>query len=259
MDDSAAPLDPPPEGVTRYFHLPHSVGLAGGRNFGLRHVDSEYVVICDDDMVFGRRTDLRKMLSTLETTRFDLVSCKWMDHDPWTSVRLGCKRFEGAAEIVDGNLVRRLGVSRGRLDGLPVFDVVSNFFMTRVERLGEDPWDARLNFLEHVEFFIVLKERGLLCTRLADVVVYHHPQFPPHYYDIRMKRTPYLDVWRQERGFDRKVFVGRWFTRWDRLVHYFPSLVAYAVRHALRLVARRRHLQVSGDLANDRSRAPGGR
>ena len=60
----------------------------------------------------------------------------------------------GTAEIVEGDLVRHLGVARGRVDGLPVYDVVPNFFMARVERLGPDPWNARLNFMEHVEFFL---------------------------------------------------------------------------------------------------------
>jgi glycosyltransferase involved in cell wall biosynthesis len=240
VDDSASPLDPIPEGVTRYFHLPYnSVGLAGGRNFGLRQVETKYVVICEDDMVLGRKTDLHKMLHVLETTRFDIVSCRMMDHDPWRSIRLGRRRYEGTVEMVDGNLVRRLGVASDRVDGLPVFDVVANFFMASVERLGDEPWDARLNFLEHNEFFIAMKERGLLCTSLPDVVVYHHPQLPSHYYDVRVNRTPYLDVWRQERGFDRKIFVGRWFSRRDRVLYYYPGLAAYAVRRALRLVARR--------------------
>jgi glycosyltransferase involved in cell wall biosynthesis len=236
VDDSASPLEPIPIGVTHYFHLPYdSLGLAGGRNFGLRRVETPYVVICEDDMVFGRKTDLHKMLRVLDTTRFDIVSCRMMDHDPWRSIRLGRRRYEGTVEMIDGNLVRRLGVARDRIDGLPVFDLVPNFFMAPVERLGEEPWDERLNFMEHVEFFIVMKERGLLCTSLPDVVVYHHPQLPPHYYDIRMNRKPYLDMWREERGFERKIFVGRWFTRRDRARYYYPGLAAYLARRGLRL------------------------
>jgi glycosyltransferase involved in cell wall biosynthesis len=242
VDDSAEPLDPVADGVTRYLHQPHnSLGLAGGRNFGLRHVETKYVVVCDDDMVFGRKTDLRKMLRVLETTRFDIVSCRWLDHDPWRSIRLGHKRFEGAVEIVDGDLVRRLGVVREQVDGLPAFDVVANFFVARVDRLGTDPWNARLNFMEHAEFFIAMKERGLLCTSLPDVVVYHHPKFPPHYYDVRTREAPYFDLWRQERGFEHKVFVGRWFSRRDRALYYYPGLAAYLARRALQRATGRRH------------------
>ena len=120
VDDSAAPLDPKPEGVTRYVHEAHdSLGLAGGRNLGLRLVETEYVVVCDDDMVFGDKTDLRRMLDALRTTRFDIVSCRWLDHDPWRDIPLGHSRLAGTAEIVGDDLVRRLGVSNGRMDGLP--------------------------------------------------------------------------------------------------------------------------------------------
>ena len=239
VDDSASPLEVIPADV-RYFHLPYdSVGLSGGRNFGLRHVETEYVVICDDDMVFGPKTDLGRMLHVLGTTRFDLVSCRWMDHDPWRSIRQGRSRIEGTAELVDGDLVRRLGVSRERVDGLPVYDVLPNFFMASVERLGDEPWNERLKLIEHVEFFMAMRDRGLLGTRLPDVVIYHHPQLPPHYYDIRMNVKPYHDVWRQERGFERKIYVGRWYTRRDRIRYYYPSLAGYAVRNAPRILARR--------------------
>ena len=98
VDDSEQPLDAVPEGITRYRHLPfNSLGVSAGRNFGLRHVETEYVLVCDDDMVFGRRTDLGAMLRALTSTRFDLVSCMWMDHEPWRSIRRGLRRVRGHA------------------------------------------------------------------------------------------------------------------------------------------------------------------
>lgn len=35
-------------------------------------------LVSDDDMVFGRQTDLGKLLATLETTSFDIVSRGWL-------------------------------------------------------------------------------------------------------------------------------------------------------------------------------------
>jgi hypothetical protein len=235
VDDSASPLDPVPEGVTRYFHLPYdSAGHGGGRNFGLRHVETDYVLFCDDDMVFGRKTDLRKMLRALETTRFDVVSCSWMDHDPWTGVRLGANRFEGTLEIADGVLVHRYGATRGTIDGLPVFDVVHQFFMARRGRLGDDPWDPEVRFVEHAELFLSFKERGLLCTRLADVAVYHYPSRPVGYKEIHEAREPYVDAWFRKRGLERREFHGRQFRPVDRIVHVWPSSAAYQARRAAR-------------------------
>jgi len=234
VDDSAAPLDPVPPGIS-YLHEPHnSLGIAGGRNFGLRHVETEFVLICDDDMVFVPDTDLRKMLRVVETTRFDIVACRVLDHDPWRDIPLGHSRFEGTAEIVGHDVVRRLGASSGTLDGLPIYDVVAQFFVAGVDRLGPDPWDARLNLQEHVEFFLVMKERGLLSTRLSDVVVEHHPRLPQHYYDSRHGQRAHYDLlWQEQRGIERKVFVGRPFTRRDRIIIYYPALVRFLARRAL--------------------------
>ena len=74
MDDSREPLDPVPDGISRYLHEPYnSLGSGPGRNFALRHAETEYVLFSDDDMVFGRKTDVGRMLRALETTAFDVV------------------------------------------------------------------------------------------------------------------------------------------------------------------------------------------
>jgi len=240
VDDSAEPLEPVPAGITRYWHLPFdSLGVSAGRNFGLRHVETEYVLVCDDDMVFGRRTDLAKMVRALTTTRFDVVSCMWMDHEPWRSIRRGYRRYEGTLEIADGVLVHRLGATRGTVDGLPVFDVVHQFFVARAEVLGPEPWDARLKIGgEHDEFFLALKERGLLCTRLPDVVVYHYPELPLAYQAFRQNTAPYVQLFKEIRGFERRVTVGRLFRPTDQIVYGLPSTAAATGRRAAR-VARR--------------------
>jgi hypothetical protein len=191
-------------------------------------------------MVFERRTDLGRMLATLTSTRFGVVSCRCLDHDPWRSIRLGFRRFEGTAEIVDGALVRRFGSSHGLVDGLPVYDVVAQFFMARVKTLGTGPWDPSLAVgVEHVEFFWKLKEQGVLSTLLSDVVVQHYPELPPRYHKVRAKRRDdSFKVYAEERGFEDKVFEGSPFTLRDRLRYHLPSLAAFEVRRAGRVTRR---------------------
>ena len=189
VDDSAEPLEPVPESITRYVHAPYnSLGAAAGRNLGLTYVETPFVLVSDDDMVFERRTDIGRMLFRLETTSFDVVSCVWLDYDPWRGICRGVRRFEGTLDVEDGVLVHRLGATRGELDGLPVYDVVHQFFVASVERLGFEPWDAELNLSEHYELFLSLKERGLRCTRLPDVAVQHRQELPPAYQGIREER-----------------------------------------------------------------------
>ena len=240
VDDSEMPLEPVPEGVSRYWHLPFdSLGVSAGRNFGLAQVETEHVLFCDDDMVFERRTDLARMLDTVLTTRFDVVSCMWMDHDPWRSIRRGYRRYEGTLEVADGVLVHRLGATRGTVDGLPVFDIVHQFFVASVETLGSEPWNPRLRVAgEHVDFFMALGERGLLCTRLPDVVVHHFPQLPPEYLPFRANTAPDVALLRETRGFEREVTVGRLFRPTDRIVHRLPGTVAHTGRRTVRVTRR---------------------
>ena len=158
MDDSREPLEPVPDGITRYLHEPYnSLGSGPGRNFALRHAETEYVLFSDDDMVFRRETDIAKMLGTVEGTRFDVVSCVWMDHDPSTGVSLGPRRFEGTLDLVGRTLVHRFGATRGAVDGLPIYDIVHQFFVARRDQLGEEPWDPRMTPLDHTECFLRLQ------------------------------------------------------------------------------------------------------
>jgi glycosyltransferase involved in cell wall biosynthesis len=240
VDDSEEPLDPVPDGITRYWHEPfNSLGVSAGRNFGLRRVETDYVLFCDDDMVFERRTDLSKMLHTVVSTPFDVVSCMWLDHEPWRSVRRGFRRYEGTLDVEGRTLVHRLGATRGTIDGLPVFDIVHQFFVASVERLGPDPWNPRMKVAgEHVDFFLGLKERGLLSTRLPDVVVHHYPQLPPGYFSFRADTDADVELLRETRGFDREVTVGRLFRPSDKLVHELPGTVAAGGKRAARVTRR---------------------
>jgi hypothetical protein len=189
--------------------------------------------------VFGRRTDLAKMLRALVTTRFDVVSCMWMDHEPWRSIRRGYRRYEGTLEIADGVLVHRLGATRGTIGGLPVFEIVHQFFVASTGVLGPEPWDPRLKVAgEHVEFFLSLKERGLLCTRLPDVVVYHYPELPPAYESFRANTASDVQLLKEIRGFDRHVTVGRLFRPTDRIVYRLPGTARATGRRVLRVTRR---------------------
>lgn len=239
VDDSAEPLDPAPDGVTRYEHRPYnSLGAAAGRNLGLRHVETPYVLISDDDMVFERRTDLGKMLRAAQETSFDVVSCVWLDFDPWKGICRGPRRFEGTLNVEDGILVHRLGATRGTLDDLPVFDIVHQFFLASVERLGPDPWDAELNLSEHYELFLDLKQRGLRCTRLPDAVVQHRQELPAGYQEVREDTKRYVELWLQKRDLRGRREEGSLFRASDRLRYAAPSSLAYASRRARRVGER---------------------
>jgi glycosyltransferase involved in cell wall biosynthesis len=234
VDDSAEPLEPVPADIT-YLHEPYrSLGAAHGRNVGLRHARTPYVLFSDDDMVFERRTDLGRMLYALESTAFDVVSCVWLDFEPWRGICRGPRRFEGTLDVEERTLVHRLGETRRVQDGLPVFDIVHQFFIAAKERLGRDPWDAELNLSEHYELFLLLEDRGLLCTRLADVVVQHRQELPSGYQEIREDTARYVETWLAKRGLRGVRVEGDLFRPADRIRYGLPGSAAYTGRRAVR-------------------------
>jgi glycosyltransferase involved in cell wall biosynthesis len=239
VDDSREPLQPVPAEIATYVHEPYnSLGAAGGRNLGLRHVETTYVLVCDDDMVFERRTDLGRMLHALESTSFDIVSCVWLDFDPWKGICRGPRRFEGTLDIEGGMLVHRLGATRGTADGLPVFDIVHQFFVAARKPLGAEPWDPELNLSEHYELFLRLEERGLRSTRLPDVVVQHRQELPPGYQEVREDTRRYVDAWLAKRGLDGLRVEGELFRASDRVRYELPGTAAYTARRAARVGRR---------------------
>jgi glycosyltransferase involved in cell wall biosynthesis len=236
VDDSAEPLDPLPEGITRYWHLPFNVGASYGRNFGLAQVETDYVAYTDDDLVFTEKTDLRKLLHVLTTTPFDVVSCAYVDYahgDPFV------RWFEGTVEIEDGVLTHCHGGIRGYLAGHPIYDVLHSFFLARRAPLGEAPWDEGLKLgAEHLDFYLGLKERGVLCTRLANVAIDHRPMTSARYAPFRADVD--YEQFHRKLGIVGERVVARSFDRRALARHRLrraTSAVSFAARRAADRVA----------------------
>ena len=88
-DDSADPEKTNREVMGRwpgkdieYLALPYDVGLSEGRNRALARVKTPYFVLCDDDFVFDRRTNLELMKRQLEEHKVDLVAGMYFESNP---------------------------------------------------------------------------------------------------------------------------------------------------------------------------------
>jgi hypothetical protein len=238
VDDSAEPLDRPPEGA-KLVRLPFNSGVSAGRNEGLRHAETDVVLVADDDMVFTRRTDLERLMTVLRTTPFDIVSCRWFEYDPWRGIARGERRYEGTIDIRDGVYTHTIGASRGVLAGLAVYDITHQFFVFSRERVGVDPWDETFSVdVEHLDFFLAARARGLVSTRLADVWVDHRPALPPVYQSYRTNTALARELLGQKWGFKRRVQVGDVFSPVDRFRYGFPSAAAFTGRRAIRVGRR---------------------
>lgn len=133
-----------------YIKTPFDIGLSAGRNLGLKFVQTEYVVICDDDFVFYEESNLDCFVESL-SKGFDLIGGVFEEPK-------GIRHFEGCLELVDTSLYTKKE-KKGEIQGVPVYDFVHNFFMARTEKIKKFPWDAELKVGEHIDFFFRLKNR----------------------------------------------------------------------------------------------------
>jgi hypothetical protein len=155
VDDSWDPVRL--EGV-RTIAMPYDSGLAAGRNEGLLHVTTKYVLVLDDDVIFYRYTRLGQALASMERhAEIDIMGGQLIDL-PFFKPRGSSDVFEAIFPTKARPAVP-LGSSIG---GLTVRAKVPNFFLARRDRLALVPWDPQLKLIEHADFFT--RALGVLTT-----------------------------------------------------------------------------------------------
>lgn len=146
VDDSQEAIRlPSVETVT----MPYDSGVAAGRNEGLGHVTTRYVLVLDDDYVFCRHTHLAPTLALMERfPEIDITGGQLIEL-PLFSVR-PLAAVAGKIHATDSVPRHPLGSSLG---GLMVVPKVPTFFIARRDRLASVGWDARLKRIDHADFF----------------------------------------------------------------------------------------------------------
>jgi glycosyltransferase involved in cell wall biosynthesis len=165
VDDSRTSV--PHEGV-RMITMPYDSGVAAGRNQGLRHVTTRYVLVLDDDVVFSRHTRLGHALALMERyPQIDIMGGQLIDL-PFFKARWSADASE-AIFPTDARPALPLGSSIG---GLAICAKVPNFFIARRDRLALVPWDPELKRMEHADFFT--RALGVLTTVFnPDLAAFH--------------------------------------------------------------------------------------
>lgn len=150
-DASRAPgLPTLPEGHrVELFALPFDSGLSYGRNFLVDRVATPYCVVLDDDLVFTPRTKLELLLAIVRDRGFDLAAGEG------NLLERG-KPGYGLLERDGRRLVLRAGApARAHHGGLPLYDMVNNFFLATTESLRAIRWDEDMPvYGNHLDFFL---------------------------------------------------------------------------------------------------------
>ena len=168
VDDSKVPMDI--DGVN-VIKMPFDSGVSAGRNRALEVIDTEFLLLLDDDFIFNRHTLVHLAMKTMiKNPCIDIMGGNVIDlplfieHDYTKSSNL----FPTDAKP---NLP--LGTN---IAGLPVYNKVPNFFIARTERIKLVKWDERLKKIEHADFFT--RAVGMLTTVFNENLKVLHSKTP---------------------------------------------------------------------------------
>jgi len=193
-DDSPTPMtfeDP----LVDVIAMPFNSGVSVGRNAALDAVDTEFVLVTDDDLVFTAATDVDAARRRLEAyPEVDAVGFvrvelpRWMAHD------------FGPDALLKGHRepLRPWGELVG---GLPVRLKIEQTYLARTEAIRRVRWDPRIRMVDHADFFS--RAAGEIVVVLDQAIRAYHARTPfdPEYTRYRLDIAPdqaYLGrVWRQ--------------------------------------------------------------
>lgn len=184
-----------------YLVLPYDVGLSAGRNSALKHVDTKFFLLCDDDFVFDERTDILHLRAILEEKQIDLVAGTLFENRDRKTALFNFLERRFHAICWDMGLFPKLrtqkllcGIFRWpepRTLALEicsdtqsdtfVSDIGFNFFLARTEIRSKVRWRDELKLLEHLVFFYDFKRAGLRMMVTKTVGVNHLRDMGLHY------------------------------------------------------------------------------
>lgn len=181
-DDSKNPVKP--WSIDKYFKLPFDTGVSYGRNFLIKQVKTKYFLLIDDDSLFTKDTVLERPLKILENTSLDVVAGLIVENDK-------VQHFYGQVEVRN-RLIKKNKYICGMLDGYPLYDYFSNFFVGRTETFKDNniKWDDRLKICEHIEFWHRNKDK-MKCTVLKDFRIIERNVRNVEYNKFRVDRQNY--------------------------------------------------------------------
>ncbi len=145
-DDSRTPLEVD-DPLIDVIPLPFNSGVSVGRNAALDAVDTEYVLVTDDDIVFTHMSDIGGAVAYLEDNpEVDAVGLLRVDLPRWGAID------PGADALFPGH--RPPKRPHGELiGGLPVRVKLQLPFVARTEALRRVRWNENVRMLDHADFF----------------------------------------------------------------------------------------------------------
>ena len=180
-----------------YYVLDYDMGLSYGRNFLLKKVKTPYFLLCDDDFVFDKKTNIVKTLNMIKKEKLDILGGYVRNYKTVSSFKDNIVlfiekiiRYELPSNYIgsfeEKNQVLTVNY---RIHDFPDYeetDIVLNFFIGRtnsIKKMGG--WDNNLKLQEHTEFFYRAKLNKLKVAFTNSFSVKHMPVRLGAYKDVR--------------------------------------------------------------------------
>ena len=181
-----------------YYKIPFDSGLSFSRNFAIPKVKTKYILLLDDDFEFVSKTRIDKLLDIAKENDFDIVGGS-----------VEGLNYNGILEL-DGNVLRYIKGDRGRINDYPLYDMVLNFFVGKVESIKKNGcWDEELKLGEHTDFFLRAKQHNLKITFEPSVLVKHNHDRGEEYLKFRSRSNQYVQMFMRKNGISKIInFVG---------------------------------------------------
>lgn len=177
--------------------LPFNTGVSAGRNVALDAVETEFVFVTDDDIVFTAASDFVAAMNFLDDNpEADLVALTRVDLPRWRAVAAGADAlFPGAdpPRVPFGTLI----------DGLPVVPKTPQLYLARTAAIQQVRWDERLRMVDHRDFFS--RASGRIVSVQAETIRAYHMRTPfdPFYNayreDVATDLNTLATIWRNHR------------------------------------------------------------
>jgi len=169
-----------------YYDISYDSGASAGRNYLVSKVKTNFFLLCDDDFVFDKQTDIETAFKILKNTKLDILGGYIRNYKTVSSwwhnlIILGQKIFRYE---IPSNYIGTINMKDDevhldyKIKSFPEYektDMLLQFFLAKTEAVKNNPWDDDLKIQEHTAFFINAKKSNLKMAFTNKISVQHRP------------------------------------------------------------------------------------
>ena len=170
----------------KYVKLSYNIGLSHGRNVALKHVNTKYFILLDDDFYFTKKTNIKHLYELIKSKEHDILAFDLYD---FGFVR---RDYKGYYKKINDTLI--LEIENNNKIVCETYDFVLNCFIAKKCSVQNVGWDANIKIgYEHDDFFIRAKNKGISIGHTNQVSLKHFPKHKPSFGGIRNNTDTYFN------------------------------------------------------------------